>query len=95
MTRKVLLVFAHPDATSYSAALRDLVMRVATERGAEIRLHDLYECGFSPVVSANEWTLRGAAPDTSPTSCLISTMSRGATRWCSSTPRGGRASRLC
>ncbi|MEY2969459.1 MAG: hypothetical protein RIQ64_2086 [Actinomycetota bacterium] len=66
MSRKVLLVYAHPDATSYSAALRDLVMRIATERGAEIRLHDLYERGFSPVLSANEWTLRGAAPDAKP-----------------------------
>ena len=66
MTRRVLLVFTHPDEASYSAALRDLVVRVAAERGSEMRMHDLYASGFSPVVSANEWTLRGAAPETKP-----------------------------
>lgn len=66
MTRKVLVVFAHPDAASYTAALRDLVVRVVEERKAEVRMHDLYESGFSPVVSANEWTLRGASPETKP-----------------------------
>jgi putative NADPH-quinone reductase len=54
VTRRVLIVFAHPDEASYSAALRDLVLRVAEGRRAEVRLHDLYA------------TWRGAAPESKP-----------------------------
>lgn len=66
MTRRVLVVHAHPDPDSFSAAIRDLAVRVLSERGSEVRVHDLYESAFSPVVSANEWTLRGAEPETKP-----------------------------
>jgi len=66
MTRRILLVHAHPDPASFSYALRESVVRVASEGGSEVRIHDLYDSGFSPVVSANEWSLRGATPDTKP-----------------------------
>lgn len=66
MTRRILVVHAHPDVESFSAALRDLVERVGRERGSEVRVHNLYETGFSPVVSANEWSLRTAPPDSKP-----------------------------
>ena len=66
MTRRILVVHAHPDPTSFAHGLFDLVIRVCSEVGNEIRVHDLYESGFSPVVSANEWSLRGAAPSTKP-----------------------------
>ena len=66
MTRRVLVVHAHPDPVSFSRALCDLVVRVSGEVGNEVRVHDLYDVGFSPVVSANEWSLRGATPETKP-----------------------------
>lgn len=66
MSRNVLVVHAHPDHSSFSAALRDLVVRVCAERGHEVRVHDLYEAGFSPVMSANEWSLRAEAPQSKP-----------------------------
>lgn len=66
MNRKVLVIHAHPEAASFSAALRDLVVRVCQERGNEVRMRDLYEEGFSPVVSPNEWSLRGEAPESKP-----------------------------
>ncbi len=66
MSRRVLVVFAHPDASSFCGALRDLAVRVCSERGHEVRVHDLYDSGFSPVVSPNEWSLRAAEPDTKP-----------------------------
>ena len=66
MSRRVLVVYAHPEPTSFCGALRDVVVRVCEERGSEVRLHDLYDSGFSPVMSANEWSLRAAPPDTKP-----------------------------
>lgn len=66
MTRRILLVHAHPDPASFSHALRESVVRVASDRGSEVRVHDLYDTGFSPVVSANEWSLRGATPEAKP-----------------------------
>ena len=66
MSRRVLIVHAHPEPQSFSGALRDLVVRVCGERGSDVRVHDLYDTSFSPVVSANEWSLRGEAPETKP-----------------------------
>ncbi|MBM3730924.1 MAG: NAD(P)H-dependent oxidoreductase [Actinobacteria bacterium] len=66
MTRRVLVVHAHPDPTSFSRALFDHVGQVCREVGNEVRVHDLYGAGFSAAMSANEWSLRGAAPSTKP-----------------------------
>ena len=64
MKRRVLVVFAHPSSSGYSGAIRDLVVKVCRERGSDVRVHDLYETGFSPVMSPNEWVLRMGSPDT-------------------------------
>lgn len=66
MSRRVLVVYAHPEETSYCAALRNLVVKTCTLRGAEVRVHDLYAEGFSAVLSANEWRLRDGEPETKP-----------------------------
>lgn len=66
MTRRVLIVHAHPTADSFCGALSDLVRTTCIKNGAEVRVHDLYAEGFSAVVSANEWNLRGEAADTKP-----------------------------
>jgi putative NADPH-quinone reductase len=66
VTRKVLVVFAHPEAASFVGSLRDVVASIAAEKRAEVRQHDLYDEGFSAVLSLNEWQLHRAAPETKP-----------------------------
>ncbi|MHC0036244.1 NAD(P)H-dependent oxidoreductase [Pseudoneobacillus sp. C159] len=50
----VLIVFAHPSADSYNAALKMAVIEALTERGASIKISDLYEMNFNPVASMND-----------------------------------------
>ncbi len=60
---QALVVFCHPCKQSFNAAVRDLVLQKLQSAGAEIRLHDLYADGFTPVLSWGEWTGYLAAPD--------------------------------
>lgn len=53
MTR-VLVIFAHPCAESFSAALKAVVVERLAARGWEVDLCDLYAEGFDPVLSAAE-----------------------------------------
>ena len=53
MTR-ALVLFAHPVAESYSAALHGIVCRTLTDRGWMVDDCDLYTEGFDPVLSASE-----------------------------------------
>lgn len=53
---KALLVYAHPSDTSYTAAVRDVVVEKLERAGAEIKLIDLYKEGFDPVLSLGSWT---------------------------------------
>jgi NAD(P)H dehydrogenase (quinone) len=50
----VLLVFAHPSNDSYNAALKSAAIEALTERGASIKISDLYEMNFNPVASMND-----------------------------------------
>ena len=52
---RVHLVHAHPSPASFSAALRDRIVRTLTARGWEVDVLDLYEEGFDPVLSQGEW----------------------------------------
>lgn len=51
---KALVVYSHPCAESYNAAVRDTVIHSLRTAGYEVRLIDLYEIGFDPVMSATE-----------------------------------------
>jgi len=51
---RLLLVFCHPDAASYGAALRDTTLTALQAAGHELRQIDLYAEGFDPVFSAAE-----------------------------------------
>ena len=62
----ILVVYAHPDPASYVASLRDLVGGIALSADHELRQHDLYEENFTSSLSANEWSLHYAAPETKP-----------------------------
>jgi len=52
---RALVVYCHPDPASFTAAVRDVVMRRLHEAGAEVREHDLYAQGFAPVLTQAEW----------------------------------------
>ena len=51
---RLLLVHAHPDPDSLTAAARDAVLAGATRRGAGVRLVDLAAEGFDPRLTADE-----------------------------------------
>lgn len=51
---RTLVVYCHPVAESYAAALRDAVMRGLAAAGHEVDLWDLYAEGFQPVMSRDE-----------------------------------------
>ena len=50
----VLVVYCHPSAESFVAAVRDRVTAGLTAAGAEVRLTDLYADGFDPLFTAVE-----------------------------------------
>lgn len=51
---RALVVYCHPRPESFTAAVRDLVLARLESHGAEIRLLDLYERCFDPVLTAHE-----------------------------------------
>ncbi len=51
---KSLVVYCHPCPDSFSAAMKQTVMSALTTCGHEVRLIDLYDEGFDPVMSAPE-----------------------------------------
>ena len=53
MTR-ALVLFAHPCAESFSAALHGVVVETLNRRGWQVDDLDLYAAGFSPVLTAEE-----------------------------------------
>lgn len=54
MSMRALVVYCHPKADSYTAAVRDRVADVLREAGVPIRVIDLYGEDFEPVMSAEE-----------------------------------------
>lgn len=51
---RCLIVYSHPRANSFTAAIRDHVISQLTASGATCRIHDLYADGFSPALSAED-----------------------------------------
>lgn len=63
---RTLVVHAHPSQGSFTAHLRDRVVRGLERSGAETRVLDLHAMGFDPVLTAEEWRLHHAAPEQKP-----------------------------
>lgn len=51
---RILMIYCHPRADSFSAALRDVALAALHASGHEVELRDLYAEGFNPVLSAGE-----------------------------------------
>jgi putative NADPH-quinone reductase len=60
---KILLLYAHPVASSYAAALRDCAALALREAGHEVDLCDLNAERFDAVLSAQERSLYRQFPD--------------------------------
>ena len=71
---RALVVYCHPKETSFTAAVRDVVLDRLATAGADVRLRDLYAEGFDPRLTAadldayvdetrNGATLRGEIDD--------------------------------
>ncbi len=57
---KVLLVFAHPEPRSLSAALRDVAVQELEAQGHEVRVSDLYAMGWKSEVDRADFPKLGA-----------------------------------
>ncbi len=51
---KVLIVFTHPNSSSFNHALLDRISAGLVHSGHEIRVKDLYQENFNPVLSSEE-----------------------------------------
>jgi len=55
----VLIVYAHPEPTSFTAALKDAAVQALSAAGHRVEVSDLYGEGFNPVAGRHDFT--GAA----------------------------------
>lgn len=60
---RALVVYCHPRETSFTAAVRDLVVEKLKGINAEIRVADLYAKSFDPILSAAEHEGYETCPD--------------------------------
>ncbi|MFT5869688.1 MAG: NAD(P)H dehydrogenase (quinone) [Paracoccaceae bacterium] len=53
---RALIVYAHPKPTSFTAAVRDVIVQNLADADVECRVTDLYARGFDPILSDPEWS---------------------------------------
>jgi len=56
--KRALIVFAHPDPQSYTAALKDAAVAELEAAGVEVTVSDLYAMGFAAVAGPDDVTQR-------------------------------------
>lgn len=54
---KVLIVFTHPNPNSFNHALLESITAGLEESGHEVRVKDLYQENFNPILSADDLTI--------------------------------------
>ena len=54
----VLIVHAHPEPKSFTAALRDQAVETLQAQGHQVRVSDLYKMNWNPVASAEDFSVR-------------------------------------
>ncbi|WP_166359586.1 NAD(P)H-dependent oxidoreductase [Pseudomonas akapageensis] len=55
---KVLIVHAHPEPKSFTAALRDQAVQTLQAQGHEVQVSDLYAMNWNPIASADDFSTR-------------------------------------
>lgn len=74
---RALVIYCHPEPSSFTAAVRDAVLEELKAAGAETRMIDLYAEGFDPILSRAEWNgYFEAEADTTPVAAHVE-----AVRW--------------
>lgn len=53
---RALIVYAHPEPTSFTAALKDAAVSVLEQAGHDVDVCDLYGDGFNPVAGRHDFT---------------------------------------
>lgn len=53
--KRVLVVYAHPNPKSYTAAMKDTIMKTLTDQGFSVKISDLYDMKFDPVASKKDF----------------------------------------
>lgn len=51
---KHLVVYAHPNPKSFCKGILDTVVRASEEKGADVRVRDLYQIGFDAILKADD-----------------------------------------
>ncbi|WP_349609376.1 MULTISPECIES: NAD(P)H-dependent oxidoreductase [Cupriavidus] len=59
----VLIVFAHPEPNSFSAALKNTAVQTLTELGHQVTVSDLYQMGWSPTLGEADFPQARADAD--------------------------------
>ena len=54
----VLIVYAHPEPSSFNGALKDLAVEVLTGAGQSVEVSELYALGFDPVTGPGDFLER-------------------------------------
>lgn len=55
---RVLIVYAHPEPTSFSGVMKDLAVETLSAAGHSVTVSDLYAQGFNPVAGVHDFTHR-------------------------------------
>ncbi|WZL74021.1 NAD(P)H-dependent oxidoreductase [Clostridiaceae bacterium 35-E11] len=50
-----LIVFAHPNPKSFGKGILDAVVKASEEKGTDIRVRELYEIGFDPILKPSDF----------------------------------------
>jgi NAD(P)H dehydrogenase (quinone) len=58
----VLIVYAHPEPTSFNGAMKDLAVETLTRHGHTVVGSDLFAMGWNPVIGANDFSGERADP---------------------------------
>ena len=75
---RALVIYCHPRETSFTAAVRDVIVDKLRGVNAEIRVTDLYARGFDPILSAPEHEGYETCPD----NCAPVESDVADIRWC-------------
>jgi NAD(P)H dehydrogenase (quinone) len=62
---KILIIYCHPNPKSFNHAIKDLVVKNLAAAGHKVKLRDLYDLQFDPVLSAEDLKVihEGNIPD--------------------------------
>ncbi|RLI67701.1 MAG: hypothetical protein DRP02_14025 [Candidatus Gerdarchaeota archaeon] len=60
---KVLVIYAHPNKKSFCAAIKQALLKGLEKNQNEVRIHDLYEMKFDPILSYEELVLKEGKED--------------------------------